>query len=330
LFPDPAFLFTAPAAAPAPLISCSCLLLLLLTFYAIFQVEDHSLKRFLIWPLLALTLLSTSPLFAPQKNKAPAVAPVFLTRTATRREVRRFAYGGTVTIIGAPKGSVTVEGWPRSEVEVVADIELKAETEADLDRLAAVNNFSFDEDTNHISILTIGTHDRSYMKKTAKNFPKNLLNLPWKIDYKIKVPAITDVEINAGHGPVNVSALEGALRLSALESETILTLGGGVVSATVTAGNVRFVVPVRSWRGGGADIRIAAGVLNVELPPGFNGDIDADILRTGKIVDNFGQLETRQKPGITEKVVRARAGAGGAFFKFTVGDGILNFVKSGG
>ena len=288
------------------------------------------MKRFLIWPLLTLTLLSTSPLFALQKNKLPAAAPVFLTRTATRREVRRFAYGGTVTIIGAPKGSVTLEGWSRSEVEVVADIELKAETEADLDRLAAVNNFSFDDDTNHISILTIGTHDRAYMKKTAKNFPKNLLNLPWKIDYKIKVPAITDVEINAGHGPVNVSALEGALRLSAIESETILTMGGGVVSATVTAGNVRFVVPVRSWRGGGADIRIAVGVLNVELPPGFNGDIDADILRTGKIVDNFGQLETRQKPGITEKVVRARAGAGGAFFKFTVGEGTLNFVKSGG
>jgi hypothetical protein len=58
---------------------------------------------------------------------------------------------------------------------------------------------------------------------------------------------------------------------------------------------------VRSWRGGGADIRIAAGVLNVELPPGFNGDIDADILRTGKIVDNFGQLEKREKPGVTEE-----------------------------
>ncbi len=288
------------------------------------------MKRFLIWPLLSLTLLSTSPLFALQKIKAPAVAPVFLTRTATRREVRRFAFGGTVTIIGAPKGSVTLEGWPRSEVEVVAEIELKAETEADLDRLAAVNNFSFDDDTNHISILTIGTHDRSYMKKTAKNFPKNLLNLPWKIDYKIKVPVVTDVEINAGHGPVNISAVEGALRLSATESETVMTLGGGVVSATITAGNVRLIVPVRSWRGGGADIRIAAGVLNVELPPGFNGDIDADILRTGKIVDNFGQLETRQKPGITERVVRARAGAGGAFFKFTVGDGTLNFVKSGG
>ncbi len=288
-----------------------------------------NLKRVLIWFLLVITLAVTPPLFALQKKETEAVAPVLLTRKSTRREVRRFGYGGSFTLIGAPKGSVTLEGWPRSEVEVVADIELRAETETDLDKLATVNNFAFDDDTNHISVLTTGTHDRSYMKRAAKNFPKKLLNLPWRVDYKVKVPAVTDVEVNAGHGPVNISGFEGSLRLSATESETVLTLGGGIVSATVTAGNVRFIVPVRSWRGGGADIRIAGGVLTVELPVGFNGDIDAEILRSGKIVDNFGGLESRQKPGITEKVVRARAGAGGAFFKFTVGDGTLNFVKSG-
>ncbi|HEY8225292.1 MAG TPA: hypothetical protein VIG25_08460 [Pyrinomonadaceae bacterium] len=288
------------------------------------------MTRFLVLLLLVVTVLAASPLFALQKTKPPVVAPVLLTRTSTRHEARRFGYGGSITIIGAPRGSVTVEGWSRSEVEVIADIELKAETEADLDRLAAVNNFVFDEDTNHLSILTTGTHDRVFMKRLAKNFPKKLLNLPWKIDYKIRVPAVTDVEINAGHGPVNVSGFEGALRLSATESETLLSVGGGLVSATVAAGNVRFVVPVRSWRGAGAEIRIAAGVLNVELPVGFNGDIDADVLRSGKIVDAFGGLQERQKPGITERVVRARAGAGGAFFKFTVGDGTVNFLKSGG
>ena len=284
--------------------------------------------------LLCLTLLSgsisVSPAFAFQKIKQPAVAPLqLLTRTSQRREARRFAYGGTVTLIGAPKGSVSVEGWSRNEVEVVADIELKAETEAELDQLAAVNNFVFDEDTNHLSVLTTGTHDRAFMKRAAKNFPKKLLNLPWRIDYKIRVPAVTDVEINAGHGPVSVAGFEGSMRLSATESEAQLLLTGGAVSATITAGNVRLLIPVRSWRGAGADIRIAAGVLNVELPAGFNGDIDADILRSGKIVDNFGGLESRQKPGITDRVVRARAGVGGAFFKFTVGDGTVNFVKSG-
>lgn len=291
----------------------------------------HNQKPFLIGLLAVLGFITTSPLFAFQKSQQPSVTPIqLLTRTSQRREARRFAYGGTVTIIGAPKGSVSVEGWSRNEVEVVADIELKGETEADLDHLATVNSFVFDEDTNHLSILSTGTHDRAFMKKAAKNFPKKLLNLPWRINYKIRVPAVTDVEINAGHGPLNVSGFEGTIRLSATESEAFLSLTGGLVSATIAAGNVRLAIPVRSWRGGGADIRIAAGVLNVELPAGFNGDIDAEILRSGKIVDNFGGLVSRMKPGITERVVRARAGAGGAFFKFTVGDGTLTFMKSSG
>jgi hypothetical protein len=64
------------------------------------------------------------------------------------------------------------------------------------------------------------------------------------------------------------------------------------------------------------------------MPPGFNGDIDADILRTGKI-ENTLELASREKPGITERVVRARAGAGGATFRFTVGDGLISLKKSG-
>ena len=253
----------------------------------------------------------------------------FLTRSMRRRESSRFSYGGTVTLVGAPRGSVTVEGWNRNEVEVTADIEWKAETEADLDQLAKVNTFVFDEDLNHISILTVGTHDRAYMKKSAKNFPRKLLNLPWRIDYRLRVPSNTDLEVNAGYGPLKVSAVEGALRLSATESETALTLTGGTVSTTIIAGNVSLAIPARSWRGAGAEIRIATGVLNVELPAGFSGDIDADILRNGKIVNTYEGLLAREKPGITERTVRGRAGAGGAFFKFTVGDGTVNIKRSG-
>jgi len=285
-------------------------------------------------PLFTLATLLPFPLSATQTTK-PAAAPVqpaqmqLLTRSARRTESRHLAFGSTVTLIGAPRGAVTVEGWSRNTVELTAEIELKAETEADLDQLAKVNNFVFDEDMNHISILTVGTHDRAYLKKAAKNFPKKLLNLPWKIDYRLRVPMNTDLEISAGHGPLKISGVEGAMRISAIESETALTLTGGTVSATITAGNILLTIPVRSWRGGGADIRIAAGVLNVELAPGFSGDIDVDILRSGKIDNAYETLAAREKPGITERAVRARAGAGGAFFKFTVGDGTVNIRRTG-
>ena len=288
------------------------------------------MSKHLIATFVFLTLLAPLPTAAQQKEKAAAAAlpTTLLKRTTTRRDSRRFAYGGTVTVIGAPRGAVTIEGWSRNEVELVADIELTAATEADLDQLATVNSFVFDEDLNHLSVLTTGTHDRDYMKKVAKNFPKKLLNLPWKIDYTLRVPANTDLEITAGYGPVKVAAVEGALRISATESETSLTLTGGLVTTTVTAGVVTLTVPARSWRGAGADIRLATGIVNVDLPPGFNGDIDAEVLRIGKIVTTHEGLASREKPGITERIVRARAGAGGAFFRFTVGDGTVNIRKA--
>jgi hypothetical protein len=271
--------------------------------------------------LLVILLVPAIPVFS-QKPVVPDIE--LLTRTSTRRETRRFQYGGTVTLIAAPRGSITVEGWQRNEVELTANIELKGPTEADLDQLAAVNNFVFDEDMNHLSILTTGTHDRVYMKRTAKNFPKKLLNMPWKIDFRLRVPVNTDLEVNAGHGEVKVSGVEGALRVSATESDTALTLTGGTLSTTVTAGSITLSIPARSWRGSGADIRIASGTINVNLQPGFSGDIDAEVLRTGKIVNTYEGLASREKPGITERTVRARAGAGGPFFRFTVGDGTVN------
>jgi hypothetical protein len=275
--------------------------------------------------LVALLLASATPVFS-QKTAAPPETQL-LTRTSTQHETRRFPYGGTVTLIAAPRGSVSIEGWTRNEVELTAEIELKGPTEADLDQLAKVNGFVFDEDLNHLSILTTGTHDRAFMKQSGKNFPKKLLNMPWKIDYVLRVPVNTDLEVNAGHGVVKLSGVEGALRVTATESDTELTLIGGTVTATVTAGSITLTIPVRSWRGDGADIRIASGTINVDLAAGFSGDIDAEVLRTGKIVNTYEALQSREKPGITERTVRARAGAGGPYFKFTVGDGVVNIRK---
>ena len=277
--------------------------------------------------LLTALLLSDS-VAAPQKQSVVSVAAPMLTRTATRHESRRFAYGGTVTVVGAPQGSIAIEGWSRSEVEITADIELRADTEEDLDLLATVNRFVFDEDMNHLRILTTGSHDKVFMRRVAKDFPKRLLGLPWKIDYRIRVPVFTDLEINAGRGAINLSGVEGAIQLSATESETTLSLIGGTVNATIAWGKVSVRIPVRNWRGGGADIRLAAGDLTVELPPGFNGDIDADILQSGHIDESYGALEARERPGLTPQAIKARAGVGGAFFRFKVGAGTLYIRKA--
>jgi hypothetical protein len=260
----------------------------------------------------------------PQKSKAVSIPTgPLLKRTTTRHEVRRFGYGGTFTVVGAPQGSIVIEGWSKNEVDITAEIELQATAESDFERLAAVNNFILDEDSSHFSILTTGTHDKSFMRRVAKNFPKALMGLPWRIDYHVRVPNSTDLEIYAGSGAVGLSGVEGAITFSASQTDASLTLTGGLFRATAAVGKMSVIIPSRSWRGSGIDIHLAAGELTVELPAGFSGDIDADILRTGRIILNLPGLEARESPGITERAIRARAGAGGATLKFTVGDGTI-------
>lgn len=283
--------------------------------------------------LLAFALVLNIPIVLipgralAQHKKAPNTQGPQLVRTAMRRKLVRFAYGGTFTLVGPPDGSITIEAWTRSEIEITAEVQLRADSEAELDQLAVVNGFVIDEDPNHVSVLSTGTHDKYFMRRVAKKFPKNLLGLPWKIDYRIRVPVSTDLDINAGRGSINLTGVEGNIRLSAVAGETNLKLSGGNLSATIATGKVNLSIPVRSWRGVGAEIRVAVGEINVELQPVFDGDINAEVLRSGKITDLYGGLEPREKPGITPQNVKARVGAGGAFFQFTIGDGTISIKK---
>ncbi|HYO99664.1 MAG TPA: hypothetical protein VER76_05700 [Pyrinomonadaceae bacterium] len=260
-------------------------------------------------------------------SPTPTPAPL-LTRSSTRHEVRRFGYGGTLTIYGAPEGSITVEAWPRNEVDITAEIELKGATEEELAALASVNNFVLDADGSHLRLITTGMHDRNFMKRAAKDFPKKLLTLPWKIDYRVRVPAQLDLEIYAGRGALNLSHIDGAISLNAGESQAAFTLGGGDLVATVAAGQVRLRVSAQSWRGRGASLRLGRGDLTVELPANFNADIDATVLRAGRVENTHPAVVSRERTPAPEKQLRARAGAGGATLAFELGDGVIRITQA--
>jgi hypothetical protein len=184
-----------------------------------------------------------------------------------------------------------------------------------------VNNFAFDVDMNHIRIITTGTHDRAFMKRMAKGFPKALYDLPWKIDFVVKMPVMTDVIVDAGVGPINISGVEGALRLNAMSSDADLSLTGGLVQVLIQKGTIKLRIPARSWHGLGSEFQLASGTMTVELPPGFSADINADVLRAGQIKSTFADLQPTSRNSIQPSTMRARAGSGGATLTFTVGEG---------
>lgn len=282
-----------------------------------------------LFAAVALTVLIAPPAFA-QKDKKPEEPKSDLVRAITRHEAHRLPYGGTLSIVGAPVGSITIEGWNRNEIDVAAEIELHGPTNGDLDLLATVNNFAVDVDTNHVRILTTGTHDKKYMRQVARKFPKNLFGLPWKVDFRIKVPALTDIEIDAGIGPLKMSGVEGAMRVNALQSDAQLSLTGGYFSGIIQRGAVALTVPARSWHGLGMTLQLAGGTLDVALASGFSGDVDAAVLRLGETKNAYEGLAAREGAQSNPRLLQGRAGAGGAKLSFTVGDGTISIKQLSG
>lgn len=247
-----------------------------------------------------------------------------LKRTTYKIETIDFSAGGTISIVGAPAGSVTVEGWQKAEVEVTAEVEVQAANESDLALLAQINTFNIAEDLGRINIESVGTYDKSYMKQAAEKFPKNLLNMPFRIDYYIKVPAFCDLEIDGGRGDMNLSKVEGAIQIKFLESNAKLNLVGGTINATIGSGNVDVTIPTSIWRGRNADVQLAKGNMNVYFPQNLNADVDATILRSGQIENSYKFLKPREQHAkFTAKSIAAKSGSGGAALSFTVGDGML-------
>jgi len=253
-----------------------------------------------------------------------------LKRSTIKTDKLDFGVGGTITIQGAPKGSITVEGWSKNEIEISAEIIVEAATDADLERMAKVTGFQLDESTGRVGIISLGTHDKKYVKTVDKKFPKQLMDNAYRIDYVLKVPRYSDLQIDGGVGDLTISNVEGALKLNYLETNAKLDLVGGGVLAVFGKGDVDISIPSRSWRGRSADVQLASGTMSLNLPTGLNAEFDATILKTGKIENAFEGFKPRvRKQEFTEKSIAAKAGAGGIPLKFSVGDGTMKISTFG-
>lgn len=275
-----------------------------------------------IIPFFAFVFVFSVPSFAQNTG--------LIKRTTYKSDRLDFGVGGTLSVIGAPSGSIRVEGWSERSIEINAEIEMHAPTEADLDRIAKVTGFILEESLGRTGIVSIGTHDKKYLKDADKKFPKTLLGLPFKIDYVIKVPRYCELIIDGGSGNLSIAGVEGNMKINYLESNADIRLVGGAIVATLGAGKLDLTIPSRSWRGSFVDVQVANGDLNLNLPIGLNADFDALILRNGKIENGFsGFVPRSRKVEFTDKAIAAKSGTGSVSLKFTVGDGVMRINEIG-
>ena len=146
----------------------------------------------------------------------------------------------------------------------------------------------------------------------------------------VKVPRYCDLQIDAGNGDLTITGIEGTFTINALETNARLDLMGGTVNATIQKGTVAVKMPDRTWRGSGVDIALASGDMEAYFPVNLSAELDASILRTGKIENGLLDLKPRVRTvKFTEQQISAKAGSGGVPMKFTVGDGTLKLKTIG-
>ena len=249
-------------------------------------------------------------------------------RTIYKTDRFDFGVGGTIEITGAPMGSIRVEGWANREVQLEAEIEIQAPTEADLDRIGKVTGFVLQETLGRTGITSVGPHDKKAIRKVDKKFPKALYTMPVRINYVVRVPKYSDILINGGKGELNISGIDGMLRVNYIEAEAKIDLVGGGIQATLGAGTLDITIPSRSWRGRFADVSVASGTIDLKLPAGLNAQFDGSILRTGRIENGYEGFKPRNRNAqFTERSIAATAGTGTIPLKFTVGDGTLTIKQ---
>ncbi len=245
-------------------------------------------------------------------------------RTLTKNDRFPFGSGGTVAITGAPAGSIHIKGGSVDEVEITATIEMTAPNEAGIAKLAEFTGFVTDESIAKASIISIGSNSKEMLKKAGKKIPKDLVGLPFRIDYVITVPRYCDLEIDGGVGDLSVENVEGSLFINFIETKATLTLFSGTASITVQKGSVDAAFGTRLWRGRSAAIQVGSGDISVHLPSTQSADIDAIVLRSGAITNDFPDLKPRdRKAPFTDKTILAKAGTGGPPIKLGVGDGTI-------
>lgn len=265
---------------------------------------------------------------AAQSSKAVAPPQPMAKRTVTKTDRFDFGSGGTININGAPNGSITVVGWPKNEIEITARIEIEAANEADLAKVAELTGYATDESPIRVGISTIGSHNKFGMKKLPKDFPKTFIGLPFRVDYVVNVPKFSDLEIDGGKGDLSIKGVEGSMRVNFIEAKAAIEVFTGTALITIAGGSLDLALGARGWRGRFVNVGLGSGDLNVRLPYNISAELDASIIKTGSIDNKVPDLKPRdRKIAFTDRSIAARAGAGGAALKFTVGDGTMKLEK---
>ena len=271
------------------------------------------------------------------------------------REEKRFSTGGTPDVtLSTFDGSIEIRAWDRPEVEVI--IEKRAVSK----EAAATIEVHADQNGNRVTVEVktektrgFGIHfNYSRSAKLIVSAPVSSNIAAKSGDGSIDVAHVSGrLELRSGDGSIHGRDLggdvrahtgDGSIKLEGVSGRLDVDTGDGSVTASgkltiVRARSGDGSITVRADAGSAAqadwDIVTGDGSVTLELPDGFNGELDAHtgdggvhvngIGLTGDTSDNDEDRRRRRKNS-----VRGRLGSGGKSVRIRTGDGSITLRRS--
>ncbi|MBA3269225.1 MAG: DUF4097 family beta strand repeat protein [Acidobacteria bacterium] len=268
------------------------------------------------------------------------------------RETKTFEVSGTPDVqLDTFDGSIEVHSWDRSDVEV--EIEKRAMEQSLVDEMKVtaeqqgnrivikVTRPGRGEDFGGVQIgvhfspsarLRVALPRQSIVTATSGDGSITIEDVNGKMtlntsDGSVRGSRLSgEIVVRSGDGSVRMDRVEGKLDLETEDGSITVDARPTSLRARTSDGALRFQIDRDSVMEGDWDLQTTDGSVVLSLPPGFNGQVDAET-RDGVVRSNNSAV-SRDSPGDEDReerrrTLRATLGSGGKTVRIRTGDGSI-------
>jgi hypothetical protein len=185
------------------------------------------------------------------------------------RETSLRATPRVVRVDGRENGGVSFYGWDRNEVLVRALIRTSADSREDARDLARAIEIDVNSETIHANGPT----------------SRRRYDSDWSVSYEIMVPRRIDLKAETHNGGISVEDVEGSMDFDAENGGISVRSAGGSVNAHTTNGGVSARLTGTSWKGERLDLSTTNGGVVLEIPRGYNAELETGTVNGGMNID---------------------------------------------
>jgi hypothetical protein len=213
---------------------------------------------------------------------------------------------GPLAVDAGPNGGIRVEGWDGNDVLVRAVVQAWARDEAEARRMAG--QVEVRTGSNRVEATGPSAGDRE----------------GWSVSYRISVPRLTDLDLDARNGGITVAGVTGSITFDTRNGGVRLSDLAGHVTGRTRNGGVNVVLGGSGWEGEGLDVETSNGGVTLAIPSAYNARLETRTVNGGFRFDYpltvTGELSPRR--GISTTL-----GSGGPLVKVQTRNGGLRIQQ---